>query len=143
MILSRNYVSIVPTSGHSGEGLPDLFAVMLKYSQIFLKDKITLKEQFSCIILEVKKIEGLGTTIDVILTDGTIKESDKICFLGFGGVIKTTIRGLLTPHPMKEMRVKNEYLHFKEIKAAQGIKIMANGLEDAMAGSNVYVYKNE
>lgn len=66
----------------------------------------------------MKKIEGLGTTIDVILVDGVLHEGDKICLLGFGGVIKTTIRALLTPHPMKEMRVKNEYLHFKEIKAA-------------------------
>jgi translation initiation factor IF-2 len=40
----RKYVSIVPTSGFTGEGIPDLFCVMLKYSQLFLKDKITLKE---------------------------------------------------------------------------------------------------
>jgi len=57
-------------------------------------------------------------------------------------VIKTTIRALLTPHPMREMRVKNEYLHFKEIKAAQGIKISATDLEEAVAGSNLHVYRN-
>jgi translation initiation factor 5B len=43
---------------------------------------------------------------------------------------------------MKEMRVKNEYLHFKEIKAAQGIKISATDLEEAVAGSNLHVYRN-
>ncbi len=28
----KRYVSIVPTSGVTGEGIPDLFCVMLKYS---------------------------------------------------------------------------------------------------------------
>ena len=131
----RKFVSIVPTSGVTGEGIPDLFAVMLKYSQIFLKEKLTLKEHFTCTVLEVKKIEGLGTTVDVILVDGTIREGDKIVLLGFKGVIRTQVRALLTTHPMKEMRVKNEYLHFKEIHAAQGIKLLANDLEEAVAGS--------
>ncbi len=31
--------------------------------------------------------------------------------MGFEGPIKTKIRALLTPHPMKEMRVKGEYEH--------------------------------
>jgi len=39
-----HYVSIVPTSGVTGEGLPDLLGVIMKYSQIFLKSKIKLKE---------------------------------------------------------------------------------------------------
>ncbi|MFO0131261.1 MAG: hypothetical protein ACK52J_01425 [bacterium] len=48
----------------------------------------------------MKKIEGLGTTIDVLLVNGTLKEGDKICLLGFKGIIKTSIRALLTTHPL-------------------------------------------
>lgn len=56
----------------------------MKYSQKFLKSKIKLKEDiFSCTVLEVKMIEGLGTTIDVILVDGYLKEGDRIVLLGF------------------------------------------------------------
>ncbi|KAK4840225.1 hypothetical protein QYF36_003064 [Acer negundo] len=40
---------------------------------------------------------------------------------------------------MKELRVKGTYLHHKEIKAAQGIKIAAQGLEHAIAGTGLYV----
>ena len=51
------------------------------------------------------------------------------------GPIVTKIRALLTPHPMKEMRVKGDYLHHKSIKGAMGIKISAPDMELAMAGS--------
>ncbi|GAY63149.1 hypothetical protein CUMW_223320 [Citrus unshiu] len=53
--------------------------------------------------------------------------------------IGTKIQALLTPHPMKELRVKGAYQHHKEIKAAQGIKITAQGLQDAIAGTSLYV----
>lgn len=109
-----SYVSLVPTSGVTGEGLPDLLGVILKYSSKFLKQKIKMRgDVLDCTILEVKMIEGLGTTIDVILVNGTLKEGDKVILMGFNGPIITNIRALLTPHPMKEMRVKGEYVHHK------------------------------
>ena len=80
-------------------------------------------------------IQGLGTTIDIILVDGIIREGDRIILMGFDGPIVTHIRALLTPHPMKEMRVKGEYLHHKVLGASMGIKISANDLESAVAGS--------
>ena len=84
-------------------------------------------------------VEGLGTTIDVILVNGVIHEGDTIVVCGLQGPIVTTIRSLLTPHPMKEIRVKGQYLHHKEVKAAQGIKISAQGLENAVAGTSLFV----
>ncbi|XP_059073791.1 eukaryotic translation initiation factor 5B-like [Cryptomeria japonica] len=92
-----------------------------------------------CTALEVKVIEGLGTTIDVILINGVLHEGDQIVVCGMQGPIVTTIRALLTPHPMKELRVKGSYQHHKELKAAQGIKITAQGLEHAIAGTQLYV----
>ena len=35
--------------------------------------------------------------------------------------------------------MKGSYLHHKEIKAAQGVKIAAQGLESAVAGTQMYV----
>lgn len=58
---------------------------------------------------------------------------------GLDGPIVTQIRSLLTPQPMKEMRVKTPYVNHKEIRGAIGVKICANGIERALAGSNLYV----
>ena len=101
------------------------------------------RDEHECTVLEVKVIEGLGTTIDVVLVNGLLKVQDTIVLQGFNGPIVTQIRALLTPHPMKEMRVKAEYIHHQKIKGAMGIKISAPGLENAIAGSELYVAKND
>lgn len=44
---------------------------------------------------------------------------------------------------MKEMRVKGEYIHHETIKGSMGIKISAPGLENAMAGSELYKAEND
>jgi len=57
-------------------------------------------------------IEGYGT-IDCMLVDGKLKKDDQIVILGFEGPIVTKVKALLTPHPMKEMRIKDEYIHHR------------------------------
>lgn len=138
----RKTVSIVPTSAISGEGVPDLLMLLLALPQKLLTDRLMFNPILEATVLEVKVIEGLGTSIDIILTGGTIREGDTLMVVGLDGPIVTTIRALLTPHPMKEMRVKGQFLHHKEIRAAQGIKISAEGLEKAVAGTQVMVVED-
>ncbi|CAA7402961.1 unnamed protein product [Spirodela intermedia] len=131
--------NIVPTSAFSGEGVPDLLLVLVFWAQRTMAEKLTFHDELECTVLEVKVIEGLGTTIDVVLVNGALHEGDQIVVCGMQGPIVTNIRALLTPHPMKELRIKGSYLHHKTLKAAQGVKITAQGLEHAIAGTALYV----
>lgn len=90
-----------------------------------------------CTVLEVKSIDGLGMTVDVLLVNGYLREGDRAVFCTLNGPIVTEIRGLLTPPPSREMRVKSEYIHHKKVKGALGVKVIGNGLEKVMAGTPV------
>ncbi|KAL6578292.1 hypothetical protein OROMI_010620 [Orobanche minor] len=133
--------NIVPTSAISGEGIPDLLLLLVQWSQRTMVERLTYSNEVQCTVLEVKVVEGHGTTVDVVLVNGVLHEGDQIVVCGMNEPIVTTIRALLTPHPMKELRVKEmgTYLHHKEIKAAMGIKITGQGLDHAIAGTSLYV----
>ncbi|KAL5231319.1 hypothetical protein ABZP36_030095 [Zizania latifolia] len=135
--------NIVPTSAISGEGIPDLLLLLVQWAQKTMEDRLTFVDEVQCTVLEVKVIEGHGTTVDVVLVNGILHEGDQIVVCGMQGPIVTTVRALLTPHPMRELRVKGTYQHHKKIRAAQGIKISAQGLEHAIAGTALYAPKSD
>ena len=139
----EEYISLVPTSAVTGEGLPDLMIYISQLCQTVYREKLQQKDEFECTVLEVKVIEGLGTTIDVILVNGLLSVGDTIVLSGFNGPIVTTIRALLTPQPLREMRVKGDYVHHQAIRGSMGIKISANGLEHAIAGSELFKATSE
>ncbi|EIW62251.1 translation initiation factor eIF5B [Trametes versicolor FP-101664 SS1] len=135
---ARN-VSIVPTSAVTGEGVPDMIMLLVNLTQQRMSDRLMYLSELECTVLEVKVIEGLGTTIDVVLSNGILHEGDKIVVCGLNGPIVTQIRALLTPQPLRELRIKSQYVHHKEVKAALGVKIVAPDLEKAIAGSRLLV----
>jgi translation initiation factor 5B len=133
------YVSLIPTSAHTGEGIPDLLKLLIQLTQERMTGSLMYLSELEATVLEVKAIEGFGMTIDVILSNGILREGDRIVLCGVEGAIKTNIRALLTPQPMRELRLKSAYVHNKEVKAAMGVKISAPGLEGAIAGSRLLV----
>lgn len=133
------YVSIVPTSAVTGEGVPDLLWLLLELTQKRMSKQLMYLSKVEATILEVKVVEGFGYTIDVVLSNGYLREGDRIVLCGLNGPIATNIRALLTPPPSRELRIKSEYMHHKEVKAALGVKIAANDLEKAVAGSRLLV----
>lgn len=132
-------VSLVPTSAHTGEGIPDMLKLIVQLTQERMVGSLMYLSEVQCTVLEVKAIEGFGMTIDVVLSNGILREGDRIALCGVNGPIVTNVRALLTPAPLKELRLKSEYVHNKEVKAALGVKISAPDLEGAIAGSRLMV----
>lgn len=135
----RTYISMVPTSAITGEGMGNLLMLIVQFSQNQLAKRLMYSETLQATVLEVKAIPGLGTTIDAILINGKLREGDTMILAGTDGPIITQVKALLMPEPMKELRVKNAYVEHKEILAAQGVKIAAKELEKAIAGLNLQI----
>ena len=135
----RECVSLIPTSAITGEGVPDILMLLVQLSQKMLVDRIMWCPDVQCTVLEVKVIDGLGCTVDVILVNGEMENGCTICVCTTDGPVVTQVRALLTPPPNRELRIKSQYVHNDKIKAAIGIKICAPGLENAVAGSPVMV----
>ena len=70
----------------------------------------------------MKAIGGFGTTIDVVLVNGRLKFGQTIVLTGTEGPIVTTVKALLTPSKMQDLRVKCGYTEHKELMAAQGVR---------------------
>lgn len=151
----RTFVSLVPTSAHTGDGMGSLIYLLVELTQTMLSKRLAHCEELRAQVMEVminfsvycflfffflngkflewrilttfrfnehgalyvrlslcnnvlqvKALPGMGTTIDVILINGRLKEGDTIIVPGVEGPIVTQIRGLLLPPPMKELRVK-------------------------------------
>ncbi|MBN2014312.1 MAG: translation initiation factor IF-2 [Candidatus Altiarchaeota archaeon] len=134
-------IAIVPISAKKGYGIPELLMVLMGLVQQYLTENLTIEENTPAkgTILEVKEERGLGTTIDVIIYDGIIRKGDTVV-VGSKQPIVTKVKALLRPKPLDEMRdPRDKFMNVQEVCAAAGVKIAAPGLEDALAGSSVYV----
>ena len=143
----RNFqanIGVVPVSAETSEGIPDLLAVLMGLSQRYLTDEIAVDVGGPGVgtVLEVKEARGFGTTIDAVIYDGIITENDTIVVGGLNGPITTDVRALLKPKPLAEIRTEQEFERVPSVAAADGVKIAAPDLDDAMAGAPVRVVRD-
>ncbi|MFP3215332.1 MAG: translation initiation factor IF-2 [Candidatus Micrarchaeota archaeon] len=133
-------VVIIPVSAKTGEGIPELLLYATGLAQRFLEKRISIEVNGpgKGSIIEKKEEKGLGTTIDVILYDGTLKVNDTIAFATSTGIGLSKIKALLKPKPLQELRESSSKFYYVDsVSAASGVKISGTGLEDALPGSLV------
>lgn len=138
-------VAIVPVSARSGEGMPELLAVLVGLTQHYMQKKLDQTEKPTRgIVLEVKEEIGLGMTANIILIDGTLRKNDFILIAKRDSVIIAKPKAILLPKPLDEMRdPRDKFRPVNEVAAAAGIKIASPDLEGALPGSPVYATSDE
>jgi translation initiation factor 5B len=135
-------VAVVPCSGITGEGLSNLFTILVGLSQKFLIKNLELSKKGKGVILEIKKDSQLGNNADIILYDGSLKNGDTILVF-MEKPIEIKIRSLLKPYSLQDIRAEKKFVNINEVKAASGIKILGKNIENAIAGANFQVVKSE
>jgi translation initiation factor 5B len=133
-------IAAVPVSGKSGEGIPELLALLVGLSQQYLKESLLKTEKSAGIVLEVKDLTGFGTTIDCIIYDGSVSKNDYLIVGGRMPMI-AKIRALLAPEPLRDIRTEKKFQNVESVDAAAGVKIAAPGLGDVVAGSAIRTAK--
>jgi len=133
---TRN-IAIIPVSAKTGEGIGELLAVLIGLTQQYMQDKLEVSEgPARGTVLEVKEEVGLGTTVNAIIYDGILRHEDTIVIGGREEPIVTSIRAILLPQPLDEIRdPRKQFNAIDEAHAAAGVKIAAPNLEDAVAGA--------
>jgi len=135
-------IAVIPISGHTGEGFPELLMILSGLSQKYLNKRLEITPgEGKGTVLEVKEFRGLGTTIDVILYDGEINKGDTIV-IGGKDVVITKVKALLEPEPLKELKASN-FMQIDSIVAAAGIKIAASDIDNVISGSPLRAVRRE
>jgi len=137
----RKTIGIIPISAKTGEGIPELLMILVGLAQRFLEEKLHTEEgPAKGTVLEVKEEVGLGTTIDAIIYNGTLTTKDTIAIGTSGMPVVTTIKALLKPKPMDEIRDPRErFDKVNAVHAAAGIKISSPNLDTVIPGAPLRV----
>jgi len=138
-------LAIVPVSAKSGEGIPDLLMLILGLAQVYLRDRLAFRED-GCegVVLEIVEEEGMGATVNAVISNGVLRVGDRIALLGKDGPFLARVRALMMPKPLDEMRdPRDRFKMIEEVAASAGVKIVAEGLEKAFPGSPIYGLRGE
>ena len=139
-------IAIVPTCARSGEGIPDLLAMLVGLAQKFLEGRLETDEETpgEGTVLEVKQDQGLGMVLDVILYAGSIRKDDTILLGTRNAPLETRIKAMLKPAPLDEMRdSRKPFRPVGQVTAASGLKLIVPDAEGVVAGAPLRVLSED
>ena len=139
-------IALVPTSvKETGEGIPELFMVLMGLAQKYLKKRLRLDEGMAeGTVLEMNEEKGLGKSLSIILYNGTLNDSDNLVIGATNEPVVTRVKKILRPNALDEIRDPRMRFESSEIvKAAAGIKIVAPDLDGVVAGAPIYGVSND
>ncbi len=126
-------ISMIPISGITKEGIPDLLMYIVQLSQKLIYNNLIKNANVECSVLEVKNLHGKGITIEVMLRNGILVKGDKIMMCSIKGIpIVTHIKTILTSN-------NNNFMIHDKITGSITCIIVAPNMEEVIGGSKVFV----
>lgn len=130
-------LALVPCSGKTGEGIPELLMVLCGLSQKFLRGRLTIGKQAKGVILEIKKEKAINY-IEAILYDGILKKENQIAIASFDKTIISNIRILEEVLPLSDKFKPTMSCH-----AATGIRFQLTEQENVLSGMPFQTFKRQ
>jgi len=121
-------ITLIPCSGKTCEGIPELVVMLAGLAQKFLKGKLVLGKEGKGTILEVKKEKGI-INIEAILYDGTLTKKDIIVISTLSKAVETKIRALFKALPLGK-----GFEPVEEVSASAGIRLNLPVTEEIIPG---------
>ncbi|KAA8922945.1 translation initiation factor IF-2 [Thermoplasma sp.] len=129
-------VAIVPVSAKKNIGVPEILMVLAGLAQRFLEREIEYKDiNGHATIIEVRKEESAGITLDAVLYQGTISVGDTIAVNTKNGPAVTKVKALFVNTGKGQRSLKE----VKKVSAAEGIRVLISDKIDVISGSPMIV----
>lgn len=129
-------VAIVPVSAKYNIGMAELMTVLAGLSQKFLEKNIRFEASNSKgTVIEVKKEESVGTTLDTVLYQGILRKGDVIAVNTKAGPAVTGVKALLVNSGSGGKRLVEK----DKVYSAAGVRILIQDKLDIVNGSPLIV----
>ncbi len=125
--------SIVPISSKYGNGVNDIFAVMIYLSQKWMAKKLIFDNtKFKAVIME-----ETNDSIYVIIQYGKLSVGDEYYVCTINGVKKTSIKNILVPKNLSLLGNKTTYQYVSSVMGSIGVKIICSE-NNIISGTQLY-----
>ncbi len=133
-------IAIVPMSAKLNIGTSDILMVIAGLAQRYLEDNISVKDaEGRGTIIELKKEESLGMTLDTVLYQGTLNKGDSIAINTRDGPAVTKIKAMLVNPRGRAKKVVEK----DSVTSASGVRILISDKLEVVSGSPLIVVKGD
>ena len=134
-----SYLSIIPVSAKTGEGIAELMMLITGLTQKYLKKQLVLKEQTNLLLLDIKEVKGYGLLMETILVNGKIKSEDSLICLTEKGPVNVKIKNIYINQAVSTRDKSQKLIKINEVFAAANVNILCEHLPARIVtGTNLY-----
>lgn len=144
----KNTISMVPISAKTGEGIPDLIVMISKLTTRKLarvmRDQNSLYNHCFGYIMETRQDEKHGLIVYGLLLTNELHRGDEILAESVDGTtVVATVKDILLPPDLKEMKNKVSFKSVKSIggTCGIGIKFTDDKIYDEIVGGGLFMLR--